>query len=184
MERIHRGRFQLPARGHRRFWTPNIGRQVARRRRRRPCGRRGCPRPRTGSGPACEKLAPTFSIGPSKTQGAVTVNVVDLPVAMGNGRHHPFAARCPAITPGHVRPAQASIDDQHRQSAPGLLVAPLSGYTPEESRQAVERSSCTLLPTLHGLLRTTRITKIFNHFLRPLGIPFLILKASADASRL
>ena len=48
-----------------------------------------------------------------------------LPVAMGNGRHHPFAARCPAITPGHVRPRPGLVEkDQPFGNQPRLLVAP------------------------------------------------------------
>ena len=40
---------------------------------------------------------------------------------MGNGRHHPFAARCPAITPGHVRPRPGTRRERPavRQVSPG-----------------------------------------------------------------
>ena len=42
-----------------------------------------------------------------------------------NGRHHPFAARCPAITPGHVRPRPGLVEkDQPFGNQPRLLVAP------------------------------------------------------------
>ena len=76
------------------------------------------------------KLAPL--IGPSKNAGRGDPVVTQggnergcLPVAMGNGRHHPFAARCPAITPGHVRPRPGLVEkDQPFGNQPRLLVAP------------------------------------------------------------
>ena len=48
-----------------------------------------------------------------------------LPMAMGNGRHHPLAARCSTITPGHVRPRPGLVKkDQPFGNQPRLLVAP------------------------------------------------------------
>ena len=53
------------------------------------------------------------------------MNVVVFQWPWGNGRHHPFAARCPAITPGHVRPRPGLVEkDQPFGNQPRLLVAP------------------------------------------------------------